>query len=93
MQPYIWRSLPNAPNGDRICVTDARRRELLAENQAHHSLVDPNNQHSGPNTCINGYKWRDAFPGDEICVNEASKMQTAADNANHRGRTVVGASP
>jgi hypothetical protein len=35
----------------------------------------------GPDTCANGFVWRDAFPGDHVCVTPASRDQAASDNA------------
>ena len=35
----------------------------------------------GPDTCAQGYVWRDAFAGDRICVTPASRNQAASDNA------------
>lgn len=35
----------------------------------------------GPDTCLNGYVWRDAAPGDHVCVRPASRTRAAAENA------------
>jgi hypothetical protein len=35
----------------------------------------------GPNTCAEGYVWRDADELDYVCVNPATREQAAADNA------------
>src|SRR6185295_7323942 len=35
----------------------------------------------GPDTCKQGYVWRDAFAGDHVCVTGATREQAAADNA------------
>jgi hypothetical protein len=35
----------------------------------------------GPDTCLTGWVWRDAFPGDHVCVTGATRSQAAADNA------------
>jgi hypothetical protein len=35
----------------------------------------------GPNTCLNGYVWRAAFPGDAVCVTPATRTRAAQDNA------------
>lgn len=45
----------------------------------------------GPDTCRQGYVWRDAFVGDHTCVHPAQRDQAAQDNAraheriDHRG--------
>lgn len=35
----------------------------------------------GPDTCIQGYVWREAAPGDNVCVTPAVRDATAAQNA------------
>ena len=35
----------------------------------------------GPDTCDQGYVWREAFPGDHVCVRPQVRAQAAADNA------------
>ena len=34
----------------------------------------------GPDTCLNGFVWRDARPGDHVCVTPGTRAQAAADN-------------
>lgn len=36
----------------------------------------------GPDTCINGYVWREARPGDTVCVTPGTRDQIAAENAD-----------
>lgn len=33
-----------------------------------------------PDTCIEGYVWREAYPDDHVCVTPATREQAAADN-------------
>ena len=35
---------------------------------------------NGPNTCVNGYVWREAVPGDHVCVTPATRQQVHDDN-------------
>lgn len=35
----------------------------------------------GPDTCIQGFVWRDGRPGDHVCVTPDVRSQTAAQNA------------
>ncbi len=35
----------------------------------------------GPDTCKQGYVWRDAIPGDHVCVTPQSRAQAAHENA------------
>ena len=44
----------------------------------------------GPDTCKQGYVWREAIPSDHVCVTPATRSQTAVDNsqaANRRNPT------
>jgi hypothetical protein len=44
----------------------------------------------GPDTCKQGYVWREAIPSDHVCVPPATRSQTALDNsqaANRRNPT------
>jgi hypothetical protein len=36
----------------------------------------------GPDTCINGYVWREARVGDTVCVTPATRTQVGQQNAN-----------
>jgi hypothetical protein len=35
----------------------------------------------GPDTCLNGFVWREAVPTDHVCVTPAVRSQTRQDNA------------
>jgi hypothetical protein len=35
----------------------------------------------GPDTCLPGFVWREAFPGDHVCVTGATRTEAASDNA------------
>ena len=35
----------------------------------------------GPETCINGFVWREAIPGDNVCVTPETRSQTRYDNS------------
>lgn len=35
----------------------------------------------GPDTCRQGYVWREAFPGDHVCVTPKTRSQAAYDNS------------
>ena len=37
-------------------------------------------QDYGPDTCRQGYVWREAFPGDHVCVRPWVRSQTHTDN-------------
>jgi hypothetical protein len=41
---------------------------------------------SGPDTCLNGFVWRDAGPADHVCVSNATRSQAATDNAQAAAR-------
>jgi len=45
---------------------------------------------SNPNTCKQGYVWREAYPGDVVCVTPDVRTQAAADNAQAGARWIPG---
>ena len=47
-------------------------------------------QEFGPDTCVSGFVWRDAFSGDHVCVDPAVRAQAAADNQLAPRRRVPG---
>lgn len=47
-----------------------------------------NAQDYGPNTCRQGYVWREARAGDVVCVTPQTRTATANDNALAPGRTL-----
>lgn len=47
-------------------------------------------QHHGPNTCISGYVWREAYAGDVVCVRPAVRSQTRDDNRKAASRRQPG---
>jgi hypothetical protein len=36
----------------------------------------------GPDTCLNGYVWREATPSDHVCVSPMVRLQTAQENGD-----------
>jgi hypothetical protein len=68
------------------CVTAEARDRTAGENAAAPSLRDPGGAY-GPNTCIAGYVWREAFAGDVVCVTPEIRSlvrQENRDAASHR---------
>ncbi len=43
----------------------------------------------GPNTCISGFVWREAFGGDVVCVTPARREQVKIENDLGPGRKVM----
>lgn len=41
---------------------------------------------SGPDTCIQGFVWREAVPNDHVCVTPQVRQQTRSDNAQAAAR-------
>ena len=46
-----------------------------------------------PNTCVQGYVWRNAGPNDAVCVTPETRSQAARDNAEAAARRVSAAPP
>jgi hypothetical protein len=47
--------------------------------------------HFGPDTCRQGYVWREAFSGDHVCVTGETRTQAAYDNSQAEARRVAAA--
>lgn len=47
----------------------------------------------GPDTCSQGYVWREAFPGDHVCVTPETRTQAASDNRQAGARREPGGGP
>ncbi len=53
---------------------------MQEENRLGPSRRAPGGGAWGPDTCRQGYVWRDAFPGDHVCVTVESRAQAQEDN-------------
>lgn len=42
----------------------------------------------GPDTCRQGYVWREAVPNDHVCVTPQTRSQAAIDNSQASNRRV-----
>ena len=45
------------------------------------SATSPANCVNGPDACIQGYVWREAFPNDHVCVSLSVRQRAQDDNA------------
>jgi hypothetical protein len=52
--------------------------------------VDPNGAY-GPNSCKQGFVWREAFDGDVVCVTPGTRSQASSDNAAAASRKAANA--
>jgi hypothetical protein len=74
---------------DDLCSIDPRTWHMQLVRLARASLLvaavlaaaPADAQPYGPDTCSQGYVWREAFPGDHVCVRPEVRAQAAADNA------------
>ena len=63
------------------------RRVMLGTTLALCSSVFPAQaQPYGPDTCKQGYVWREAIPSDHVCVTPATRQQTRDDNRQASAR-------
>ena len=44
----------------------------------------------GPDTCRDGYVWREAIPSDHVCVTPEARSRTASENAAAASRVQPG---
>lgn len=70
-----------------MCVTPSTRSQAWADNTQAAARRSPNGGAYGPDTCIQGYVWREASPSDHVCVTVATRAQAAYDNSRAVYRT------
>jgi hypothetical protein len=71
----------NARPGDMVCVPEQIADLVEVENAGASERVDPDGAY-GPQSCKQGYVWREAFDGDTVCVRPARRQETWQQNAN-----------
>ncbi|MGV3652093.1 MAG: hypothetical protein ACO1OK_11745, partial [Devosia sp.] len=64
------------------------RQTVADENRAARSRIDPRGAF-GPNTCIPGFVWREAFGGDVVCVTPDRRETVRQENAIAASRRVM----
>ena len=93
LQGFVWR---DAFSGDHVCVTPETRAQAAQDNQNADSRkacsqtsippVVASDCTYGPDTCTQGFVWREAVPGDHVCVTPETRAQAAQDNQNADSR-------
>lgn len=66
---------------DFVCVTLQVRDETAEENRFAESRRSPTGGPYGPNTCLQGFVWREARADDLVCVTPESRARAKADSA------------
>ena len=76
--PYVPRL---ARPDDLTCVTTLSAAEARTDNdpELQRARKDPTGPY-GPETCVSGYVWREAFEGDVTCVTGAVRTRTYWEN-------------
>jgi hypothetical protein len=70
---------------DLVCVTRASAAQVIYDNNPDVQaarLPNPRGGPYGPNTCLQGYVWREAFEGDVVCVDGATRSRSRQENAD-----------
>ena len=76
--PYVPRL---ARPSDLTCVTEASAAEALFDNNpAVQAQRRAGGGPYGPDTCKQGWVWREAYEGDVICVTPETRARTKAEN-------------
>jgi hypothetical protein len=78
--------------GDNVCVTPESRERARQENATAAARRNPKGPY-GPNTCLTGFVWREAFAGDQICVTPEIRKLVKDENAMHASRSTGQPSP
>ncbi len=69
-------------------MTPTQRSQAAFDNSQAASRIDPSGAY-GPQSCVYGYVWREAFGGDYVCVTPAQRSQVAYDNSQAIARIVA----
>ena len=62
-------------------MTPGERANARRQNSKAALRRNPSGGAYGPDTCRNGYVWRDGTEGDHVCVTPAERTQAAEQNA------------
>jgi hypothetical protein len=83
--PYVPRL---ARPGDLTCATALSAAEAKADNDPDLQKLrkDPGGPY-GPETCVQGYVWREAWDGDVTCVIGSTRTRTYWENQGHPAGT------
>jgi hypothetical protein len=71
-------------------LIDTHHGEQLIEIHPYDPMTVTTLRPYGPDTCAQGYVWREAFSGDHVCVPPPSRQRAVDDNAASAGRRVAG---
>jgi len=86
---YVWReAIANIAN-DHVCVRPESREQAKRDNARQRSRISRTDRTYGPDTCIQGYVWRQVVPSDHVCVTPQIREQTRLENSqfeNNRAR-------
>ncbi len=69
-------------------MTPAERSQVAYDNSQANSRVNPSGAY-GPQSCVQGYVWRQAFGGDYVCVTPDQRSQVAYDKSQALVRIVA----
>ena len=69
-------------------MTPDRRQLAADENAIAGSRYDPAGAY-GPNSCVMGFVWREAYVGDVVCVTPDRRTQVAQENAEGPSHRVL----
>jgi hypothetical protein len=87
---FVWReAIPRDVSGisrDLVCVTPETRQNTANDNAQAAARRNPNGGAFGPDTCLEGFVWREAVPTDHVCVTPATRQQARDDNAQASAR-------
>ena len=73
-----------------MCVTGAVRAQAQADNAQAVARRNPGGGPYGPDTCKQGFVWREAYPGDHVCVLGSVRTQARDDSSHAADRVVKG---
>jgi hypothetical protein len=85
---FVYRNGAGGTQYDLVCVPPASKAQAVSDYNArnYRTLFYV----YGPDACIEGYVFRNAYPDDVVCVTGAVAAQAAADNAAASSRWIDG---
>ncbi|WP_425146243.1 hypothetical protein [Deinococcus sp.] len=86
LQGYVWRETIAS---DHVCVTPQVRQRAAYDNTqaaARRVMQAGARLPYGPDTCMQGYVWRETIASDHVCVTPDVRRQAVSDNAQAAAR-------
>ena len=75
---------------DHVCVTPGSRSRAADDNRLASDRREPAGGAYGPDTCRQGFVWREVVPADHVCVTPQVRDETRLENSNFEVNRALG---